>query len=65
MTRPYGGGCSVEGGSNLNVKVGQIYLTINKGHREIIGFYIYRNESRDSWNDFLKGLKACGLREFI
>ena len=29
MTRPYGGGCSVEGGSNLNVKVGQIYLTIN------------------------------------
>ena len=31
MTRPYGGGCSVEGGSNLNVKVGQIYLTINIG----------------------------------
>ena len=34
MTRPYGGGNSVEGGSNLNVKVGQIYLTINSTNIE-------------------------------
>jgi len=37
------------------------YATNNEGHREIIGFGIYRNESKDTWNDFLKGLKARGL----
>ena len=37
------------------------YATNNEGHREIIGFGIYRNESKETWNDFLKGLKARGL----
>lgn len=37
------------------------YATNNDGHREIIGFGIYRNESKETWNDFLKGLKARGL----
>ena len=38
------------------------YATNSEGHREIIGFDIYRNESKDSWNDFLKSLKARGLK---
>ena len=37
------------------------YATNSEGHREIIGFGIYRNESKETWNDFLKGLKARGL----
>lgn len=37
------------------------YATNNEGHREIIGFGIYNKESKDTWNDFLKGLKARGL----
>ena len=37
------------------------YATNNEGHREIIGFGIYRNESKETWNEFLKGLKARGL----
>ena len=35
--------------------------TNGEGHREIIGFGVYRNESKETWNDFLKGLKARGL----
>ncbi len=34
-----------------------------EGHREIIGFNIYANESMETWNDFLKSLKARGLRD--
>ena len=37
------------------------YATNSEGHREIIGFGVYRNESKETWNDFLKGLKARGL----
>lgn len=37
------------------------YATNSEGHREIIGFGIYRKESKETWNGFLKGLKACGL----
>ena len=37
------------------------YATNSEGHREIIGFGIYRNESKETWNSFLKGLKARGL----
>ena len=37
------------------------YATNNEGHREIIGFGAYRNESKETWNTFLKGLKARGL----
>jgi len=37
------------------------YAVSSEGHREIIGFGIYRNESKETWNDFLKGLKARGL----
>ena len=37
------------------------YATNSEGHREIIGFGIYRNESKDTWNSFLSGLKARGL----
>ena len=38
------------------------YATNNEGHREIIGFNIYHKESKATWNDFLKGLKARGLK---
>ena len=37
------------------------YATNSEGHREIIGFGIYANESKRTWNDFLKGLKDRGL----
>lgn len=38
------------------------YAINHEGHREIIGFNVYHKESKDTWNDFLKGLKARGLR---
>lgn len=37
------------------------YATNSEGHREIIGFGIYPNESKRTWNDFLKSLKDRGL----
>ena len=37
------------------------YATNNEGHREIIGFGAYRNESKETWNAFLKNLKSRGL----
>ena len=37
------------------------YATNSEGYREIIGFGIYRNESKETWNAFLKGLKSRGL----
>ena len=40
------------------------YATNTDGHREIIGFGIYKNESRDTWNEFLKSLKIRGLKGF-
>ena len=39
------------------------YATNNEGHREIIGFDIYANESKRTWNEFLKGLKDRGLHD--
>lgn len=38
------------------------YAINSNGGREIIGFGIYDRESKDTWNDFLKSLKARGLR---
>ena len=38
------------------------YAINHEGHREIIGFNVYHKESKDTWNDFLKGLKARGLK---
>ena len=35
--------------------------TNTEGRREIVGFGIYENESKSTWNAFLKGLKARGL----
>lgn len=37
------------------------YAVNSEGHREVIGFGIYRNESKETWNAFLKSLKARGL----
>lgn len=37
------------------------YGTNDKGEREILGFGVYRNESKETWNDFIKGLKQRGL----
>ncbi len=37
------------------------YGTNAQGHREILGFGVYRNESADTWTDFLMGLKKRGL----
>ena len=57
MTRPYGGGCSVEGGSNLNVKVGQIYLTINT----MIFFLIESRISALCISELHVYLQQCGV----
>lgn len=38
------------------------YATNNEGYREIIGFHIYNKESKETWNDFMEGLKAQGVR---
>ena len=37
------------------------YGTNDDGKREILGFPAYRNESRETWKDFLTGLKKRGL----
>ena len=37
------------------------YGTNTQGHREILGFGAYANESSDTWTDFLVGLKKRGL----
>lgn len=39
--------------------------TNDQGHREIIGFGVYHNESKDTWNDFLTGLKKRGLKGLL
>ena len=41
------------------------YGTNEQGHREILGFAAYRNESNDTWQDFLKSLKKRGLKGVI
>lgn len=33
------------------------------GHREIIGFDIYKNESNETWKGFLKSLKTRGMKD--
>ena len=37
------------------------YGTNAQGHREILGFGVYENESAATWTDFLMGLKKRGL----
>ena len=37
------------------------YATSEQGHREIVGFGVYANESRDTWKDFLLSLQKRGL----
>lgn len=39
--------------------------TSSKGIREIIGFKVYDNESKESWKDFFSHLKERGLRGVI
>ena len=39
--------------------------TNDQGHREIISFGVYHNESKDTWNDFLSGLKKRGLKGLL
>ena len=41
------------------------YGTNEQGHREILGFAAYRNESKDTRQDFLKSLKKRGLKGVI
>lgn len=37
------------------------YSVNERGKREILGFSAYRNESKETWTDFLTGLKKRGL----
>ena len=41
------------------------YGTNQEGHREILGFGVYENESKITWNAFLQGLKDLGLRGLL
>lgn len=35
------------------------------GHREILGFGVYDNESKHTWNAFLQSLKDRGLKDLL
>jgi transposase-like protein len=37
------------------------YATNEKGIREVVGFGVYPNESKDTWNEFVESLKKRGL----
>ena len=37
------------------------YGTNQEGHREVIGFGVYANESKETWKDFLLSLRERGL----
>jgi transposase-like protein len=39
------------------------YATNSKGRRDIIGFGVYDNESKETWRDFLQSLRSRGLRD--
>lgn len=41
------------------------YGTNQDGHREILGFGVYDNESKTTWNAFLKSLKERGLNGLL
>ena len=41
------------------------YETNQKGHREILGFEVYDNESKDTWNSFLQKLKKRGIQGLL
>lgn len=39
------------------------YGTGSQGHREVLGFGAYPNESKETWTDFLKSLKERNLKD--
>ena len=41
------------------------YGTNQEGHREILGFEVYDNESKDTWNSFLQKLKKRGIQGLL
>ena len=50
--------------SKIISKAFMIAYGINsRGHREVVGFGVYRNESKETWKFFLESLKARGLRD--
>lgn len=50
--------------SKIISKAFMIAYGINsRGHREVVGFGVFRNESKETWKLFLESLKARGLRD--
>lgn len=41
------------------------YGTNQEGHRDILGFGVYDNESKSTWNDFFQSLKDRGLKDLL
>jgi len=41
------------------------YGTDDRGRREILGCGVYTGETKENWNDFLKGLKVRGLKGLL
>lgn len=41
------------------------YGTNDQGKREVLGFGVYRNESKETWKQFLQGLKDRGLKDVL
>ncbi|MCI6637662.1 MAG: IS256 family transposase [Lachnospiraceae bacterium] len=41
------------------------YGTNQNGHREILGFGVFDNESKSTWNAFLQSLKDRGLKDLL
>ena len=50
--------------SKIISKAFMIAYGINsQGHREVLGFGVYKNESKETWKYFLESLKARGLKD--
>lgn len=50
--------------SKIISKAFMIAYGINsQGHREVLGFGVYRNESKETWKLFLESIKARGLKD--
>ena len=39
--------------------------TNSEGHREVIGFGVHANESKETWSEFVEGLKKRGLKSVL
>ena len=67
-TTRFNSGCNLLQGQDKHRIVSKAFMiaygTNQEGHREILGFEVYDNESKETWNSFLQKLKKRGLQGF-